>query len=167
MMHRPNDHRSRSAKPLTIHGYAQSGDLLGFQKLLRDNPSLLNDTNPVVRSPFSSFFVFVFGSMCFFKFVGELGCDSCIVSINLEFEKFELWWVRQGMSFYYYCLFLVIWKCIQQGLCRCNLVKYREVISSPNDVLMRSKDRDGDGDGDGDSLFTIGLLVNEFSISVH
>lgn len=99
MMHRPNDHRSRSAKPLTIHGYAQSGDLLGFQKLLRDNPSLLNDTNPVVRSPFSSFFVFVFGSMCFFKFVGELGCDSCIVSINLEFEKFELWWVGQGMYF--------------------------------------------------------------------
>ncbi|KAK7850754.1 stage v sporulation protein k [Quercus suber] len=48
MMHRPNDHRSRSAKPLTIHGYAQSGDLLGFQRLLRDNPSLLNDTNPVM-----------------------------------------------------------------------------------------------------------------------
>lgn len=48
MMQRPNDHRSRSAKPLTIHGYAQSGDLLGFQRLLRDNPSLLNDTNPVM-----------------------------------------------------------------------------------------------------------------------
>ena len=75
--------------------------------------------------------------MCFFKFVGELGCDSCVVSINLEFEKFELWWVGQGM--YFCCIslsrqsrmslsksrkkksivlfiiivfFLVIWKCI-------------------------------------------------------
>ena len=63
MMHRPNDHRSRSAKPLTIHGYAQSGDLLGFQKLLRDNPSLLNDTNPVVRFP-SLLFSFLFLGLC-------------------------------------------------------------------------------------------------------
>lgn len=47
-MQRSQDQRSRSAKPTTIHGYAQSGDLLGFQKLLRDNPSLLNETNPVM-----------------------------------------------------------------------------------------------------------------------
>lgn len=37
--------------------------------------------------------------MCFFKFVGELGFDNCIVSIVLAYEKFELWWVRQGVYF--------------------------------------------------------------------
>lgn len=42
------DQRSRSTKPTTIHGYAQSGDLIGFQKMLKDNPSLLNDRNPVM-----------------------------------------------------------------------------------------------------------------------
>ncbi|KAF5482034.1 hypothetical protein F2P56_002635 [Juglans regia] len=47
-MQKPQNQRSRSAKPTTIHGYAQSGDLLGFQRLLRDNPSLINDTNPVM-----------------------------------------------------------------------------------------------------------------------
>ncbi|GAB2292244.1 hypothetical protein Dimus_026493 [Dionaea muscipula] len=40
--------RSRSAKPTTIHGFAQSGDLVGFQRLLSDNPSLLNERNPVM-----------------------------------------------------------------------------------------------------------------------
>ncbi|WCJ42473.1 ESX-1 secretion system protein EccA1 [Euphorbia peplus] len=47
------DHRSRSSsKPLTIHGYAQSGDLLGVQKLLRGNHCLLNERNPVmVQTP--------------------------------------------------------------------------------------------------------------------
>jgi hypothetical protein len=49
-MQRTQDQRSRSAKPTTIHGYAQFGDLLGFQRLLRENPSLLNERNPVVRS---------------------------------------------------------------------------------------------------------------------
>lgn len=49
-MQRYPDQRSRSAKPVTIHGYAQSGDLLGFQKLLRENPSLLNERNAIVRS---------------------------------------------------------------------------------------------------------------------
>lgn len=49
-MQRPLDQRSRSSKPTTIHGCAQSGDLLALQKLLRGNPSLLNDRNPVVRS---------------------------------------------------------------------------------------------------------------------
>ncbi|EXB79940.1 Protein cfxQ-like protein [Morus notabilis] len=45
-------HRSRSAKPATIHSYAHSGDLLGFQRLLRENPSLLNERNPVmVQTP--------------------------------------------------------------------------------------------------------------------
>jgi hypothetical protein len=43
------DHGSRSSKPATIHSYAQSGDLLGFQRLLRGDPSLLNERNPVVR----------------------------------------------------------------------------------------------------------------------
>lgn len=47
-MQRPQDQRSRSAKPTTVHGYAQSGDLLAVQRLLRDNPSLLNERNPVM-----------------------------------------------------------------------------------------------------------------------
>lgn len=42
------DHGSRSSKPATIHSYAQSGDLLGFQRLLRGDPSLLNERNPVM-----------------------------------------------------------------------------------------------------------------------
>ncbi|GLT57284.1 hypothetical protein SLA2020_302670 [Shorea laevis] len=40
--------RSRSAKPTTIHGCAQAGDLVAFQRLLRDNPSLLNERNAVM-----------------------------------------------------------------------------------------------------------------------
>ncbi|KAF7112749.1 hypothetical protein RHSIM_RhsimUnG0196500 [Rhododendron simsii] len=47
MQRNQQDQRSRSAKPTTVHGCAQSGDLVGIQKLLRDNPSLLNDRNPV------------------------------------------------------------------------------------------------------------------------
>ncbi|GLT57282.1 hypothetical protein SLA2020_302660 [Shorea laevis] len=39
---------SRSAKPTTIHGCAQAGDLVAFQRLLRDNPSLLNERNGVM-----------------------------------------------------------------------------------------------------------------------
>ncbi|OUZ99958.1 CbxX/CfqX [Macleaya cordata] len=43
------DQRSRSSKsPATIHGYAQSGDLLGLQKKLQENPSLLNERNAVM-----------------------------------------------------------------------------------------------------------------------
>lgn len=52
-MHRNNnkqDQRSRSAKPNTLHGCAQAGDLNGFLKLLKENPSLVNDRNPVVSS---------------------------------------------------------------------------------------------------------------------
>ncbi|QCD92099.1 uncharacterized protein LOC114182134 [Vigna unguiculata] len=45
---RSQDQRSRSAKPATIHGCALSGDLAGLQRLLRDNPSLLNEKNPVM-----------------------------------------------------------------------------------------------------------------------
>ncbi|XP_043808017.1 ribulose bisphosphate carboxylase/oxygenase activase, chloroplastic isoform X2 [Manihot esculenta] len=41
------DQRSRSSRPRTIHACAHSGDLLAFQKLLRANPALLNETNPV------------------------------------------------------------------------------------------------------------------------
>lgn len=44
------DQRSRSLKPTTIHGFAQSGDINAFQRMLLNNPSLLNDRNPVVRS---------------------------------------------------------------------------------------------------------------------
>lgn len=51
-MHRNNnnkqDQRSRSAKPNTLHGCAQAGDLNAFLKLLKDNPSLVNDRNPVM-----------------------------------------------------------------------------------------------------------------------
>ncbi|XP_059286505.1 uncharacterized protein LOC132039957 [Lycium ferocissimum] len=52
-MQRSRDQRSRSSRPVTtIHGFAQSGDLLSFQKLLSDNPSLLNERNPVmVQTP--------------------------------------------------------------------------------------------------------------------
>ncbi|KAM6582256.1 hypothetical protein CsatB_009258 [Cannabis sativa] len=47
-MQRSRDQRSRSTKPTTIHAYAHSGDLSGFQKLLRENPSLLNERNAVM-----------------------------------------------------------------------------------------------------------------------
>ncbi|KAL2929186.1 Protein CfxQ-like protein [Bienertia sinuspersici] len=42
------DQRSRSSKPTTIHGYAQSGDLSGFQRLLKENPSRLNERNAIM-----------------------------------------------------------------------------------------------------------------------
>ena len=75
-MHRPQDQRSRSAKPTTIHGYAQSGDLLGFQKLLRENPSLLNEGNPVVRFYLcpSGFFIF-FPKILYFGVLGTVLFD--------------------------------------------------------------------------------------------
>ncbi|XP_047307630.1 ESX-1 secretion system protein EccA1-like [Impatiens glandulifera] len=47
-MQRIHDHRTRSTRPITIHGFAQSGDYEAFLKLLRDNPSLLNDPNPIM-----------------------------------------------------------------------------------------------------------------------
>lgn len=51
-MQRPQGQRPRSAKSsATIHGCAQAGDITGLQKQLRDNPSLVNERNPVVRSP--------------------------------------------------------------------------------------------------------------------
>ncbi|RWW87055.1 hypothetical protein BHE74_00004150 [Ensete ventricosum] len=43
-----HDQRSRSARGATIHGCAQSGDLLGLQRRLQENPSLLNARNAVV-----------------------------------------------------------------------------------------------------------------------
>ncbi|URE44823.1 N-(5'-phosphoribosyl)anthranilate isomerase [Musa troglodytarum] len=51
----PGDHdqRSRSARVATIHGCAQSGDLLGLQRRLQENPSLLNARNAVVLKPLS------------------------------------------------------------------------------------------------------------------
>lgn len=46
------DRRPRLSKPITIHGHAQSGNLREFQKMLQENPSLLNDRNPVmVQTP--------------------------------------------------------------------------------------------------------------------
>lgn len=43
------DQRSRSSRQVTsIHGFALSGDLPSFQKLLRVNSSLLNERNPVM-----------------------------------------------------------------------------------------------------------------------
>ncbi|KAK6784318.1 hypothetical protein RDI58_017773 [Solanum bulbocastanum] len=51
-MQRSRDQRSKSSRPTTIHGLAQSGDLLAFQKMLSANPSLLNERNPVmVQTP--------------------------------------------------------------------------------------------------------------------
>lgn len=47
-MQKPKDQGLRSSKSTTIHGFAQSGDFNAFQKLLRGNPSLLNDRNPVM-----------------------------------------------------------------------------------------------------------------------
>ncbi|KAJ9551146.1 hypothetical protein OSB04_015191 [Centaurea solstitialis] len=41
---------SRSTKPATIHASAQSGDLSGVQRRLRDQPSLINDRNPVMAN---------------------------------------------------------------------------------------------------------------------
>ena len=41
--------RPRPAKVETIHGVARAGDLAGVQRMLRENPALLNDKNPVVR----------------------------------------------------------------------------------------------------------------------
>lgn len=49
-MQKMKDQRPKSLKPTTIHGFAQSGDINAFQRLLLNNPSLLNDRNPVVRS---------------------------------------------------------------------------------------------------------------------
>lgn len=59
-MHRSWDQQSKSFTPTTIHGFAQSAYLLAFQKMLSDNPSLLNERNPVVWFSylFSSFFHF-------------------------------------------------------------------------------------------------------------
>lgn len=48
MLRSHQDQGMRSSRSVTIHGCAQKGDLLGFQKLVRGNPSLLNETNPVM-----------------------------------------------------------------------------------------------------------------------
>ncbi|KAJ6795556.1 Uncharacterized protein M6B38_225315 [Iris pallida] len=40
--------RPRPSKPETIHGCAQSGDLVGLQKKLQENPSLLNTRNSIM-----------------------------------------------------------------------------------------------------------------------
>ncbi|TYI48284.1 hypothetical protein E1A91_D13G236600v1 [Gossypium mustelinum] len=48
MKRRHQDQLSRPSKPTTIHGFAQYGDLDALRKLLNDNPSLLNERNPVM-----------------------------------------------------------------------------------------------------------------------
>ncbi|KAL5208311.1 hypothetical protein ABZP36_032746 [Zizania latifolia] len=40
--------RPRLAKAETIHGLARAGDLAGVQRMLRENPTLINDRNPVM-----------------------------------------------------------------------------------------------------------------------
>uniref|UniRef100_A0A7N0T8C3 AAA+ ATPase domain-containing protein n=1 Tax=Kalanchoe fedtschenkoi TaxID=63787 RepID=A0A7N0T8C3_KALFE len=47
-MHRHRDPRSRSSRPITVHDVAKSGHLPAFQKLLRDNPALVNQPNDVL-----------------------------------------------------------------------------------------------------------------------
>ncbi|KAK4754968.1 hypothetical protein SAY87_008725 [Trapa incisa] len=49
-MQNSQDQRWRSSRrqPITVHGCAQSGNLLALQKLIRDHPSLLNERNPVM-----------------------------------------------------------------------------------------------------------------------
>ncbi|CAH9102986.1 unnamed protein product [Cuscuta epithymum] len=47
-MQRVGDQRPRFFRPTTIHGFAQSGDLDAIRKMLNDNPSLLNERNPVM-----------------------------------------------------------------------------------------------------------------------
>lgn len=45
----PQRRRSKPANFITtIHGYAQKGDIVGVQKKLADDPSLLNSKNAVV-----------------------------------------------------------------------------------------------------------------------
>lgn len=58
-MQKTRDQRSRSSKPITIHGLAQSGDVVAFKKLINENPFLLNERNPVVRSISSSLWIYV------------------------------------------------------------------------------------------------------------
>ncbi|CAA6672892.1 unnamed protein product [Spirodela intermedia] len=46
------DHRVRPARPTTVHGFVQLGDLSGLQKKLAENPSLLNERNEImVQTP--------------------------------------------------------------------------------------------------------------------
>lgn len=90
-MQRSLNQRSRSAKPTTIHGYAQSGDLLGFQKLLRENPSLLNERNPVVRS--HSILLCPFGFFKFHSFFPKrLYFDVALLMFSFSGYNF-IWWV--------------------------------------------------------------------------
>ncbi|PWA40308.1 tankyrase-1 [Artemisia annua] len=50
-MQRVKDSSRSVTKPITIHALCNSGDLSGVIKLLRDNPSLINDRNPVLDTP--------------------------------------------------------------------------------------------------------------------
>lgn len=88
-MQRTQDQRSRSAKPTTIHGYAQFGDLLGFQRLLRENPSLLNERNPVVRS--HSLFISIFFYFLFLSFQ-EFNSFVCV-----HFDGFCVMYIFIGL----------------------------------------------------------------------
>ncbi|KAM0030862.1 hypothetical protein Hdeb2414_s0017g00501941 [Helianthus debilis subsp. tardiflorus] len=43
-----DQHSSKPVKAVTIHACAQSGDVAGVQKRVRENPALVNDRNPVI-----------------------------------------------------------------------------------------------------------------------
>jgi hypothetical protein len=49
--------RPRPVKAETIHDLARAGDLAGVERKLLENPSLLNDKNPVVRAVFVLLFL--------------------------------------------------------------------------------------------------------------
>lgn len=82
-MQRSGDQRSKSSRPTTIHGFAQSGDLLGLQKMLSANPSLLNERNPVARISFLlSFFFYVIFHLSQFIWRLTLGKENNLVYLT-------------------------------------------------------------------------------------
>ncbi|PKA54456.1 Protein cfxQ like [Apostasia shenzhenica] len=70
--------RLRPAKPMTIHGCAQSGDLSGLQKRLQENPSLLNAKNAIVRL---LLLFFPFSCLLLARLTVCSSCSSCFFVI--------------------------------------------------------------------------------------
>lgn len=98
-MQRTRDQRSRSSRPITIHGLAQSGDVVAFKKLLNDNPFLLNERNPVVRSLSCSLWLYVLVLM-FCLYV----CKSLLaLAFFIKGVVFMHWIIKMG-SFVVICL---------------------------------------------------------------
>ena len=73
------DHRVGAPRPTTVHGYVQQGDLVGLQKKLLENPSLLNERNEIVRSPFCS------SLLCWLPSIWGMSDDA-----KLDFSRFIL-----------------------------------------------------------------------------